>query len=395
MPAKCRDRLDVTGPPHRSAHGSRRHPPAPIPPGPAVPTPLPTRVRVDGDRIVVERLVLADAALAAFLAERPATTGRPSSSAPCASACSRSRTPASRSTWTSSGPSSRSSCARPSRSTSRPPQALEQTLRANFADGDGRLPRTLEKFLGDRGALRGDGRRAVRRDEARQRHRPDRPDARALLRRRRLQARATCSTRPGSTRRCTSSARRSRTGSRALEERLVAIEAAAAARGAERARSAAKGGDFEDLLEAMLGRPRPRRRRPARPDRDRGRRRHQVQEGRLRPDPRRAGRARLRPAGRRSRPRTARCRCGRCARSSARPARTAARPSRLVVFTPAHAPAGVAPFNVVGDDVYCVIDPEAPDPATLEAAVRLARLLALASLASARSRWTPRPSPRR
>ena len=32
-------------------------------------------------------------------------------------------------------------------------------------------------------------------------------------------------------------------------------------------------------------------------------------------------------------------------------------------------------------DVYCVIDPEAPEPATLEAAIRLARLLALASLA--------------
>jgi hypothetical protein len=52
----------------------------------------------------------------------------------------------------------------------------------------------------------------------------------------------------------------------------------------------------------------------------------------------------------------------------------------VVVFTPAHAPSGVAPFNLVGDDVYCVIDPEAPEPATLEAAVRLARLLALASL---------------
>src|SRR4029079_17790539 len=37
-------------------------------------------------------------------------------------------------------------------------------------------------------------------------------------------------------------------------------------------------------------------------------------------------------------------------------------------------------FNLVGDDVYCVVDPAAPDPATLEAAVRLARLLALASL---------------
>ncbi len=27
-------------------------------------------------------------------------------------------------------------------------------LRQNFADGDGRLPRTLERFLGDRGQLR-------------------------------------------------------------------------------------------------------------------------------------------------------------------------------------------------------------------------------------------------
>ena len=52
----------------------------------------------------------------------------------------------------------------------------------------------------------------------------------------------------------------------------------------------------------------------------------------------------------------------------------------VVVFTPAHAPSGIAPFNLVGDDVYCVIDPDAPEPATLEAAIRLARLLALASL---------------
>ena len=55
-------------------------------------------------------------------------------------------------------------------------------------------------------------------------------------------------------------------------------------------------------------------------------------------------------------------------------------PSRSSIFTPAHAPSGVAPFNLVGDDVYCVIDPDDPDPATLEAAIRLARLLALASL---------------
>ena len=48
---------------------------------------------------------------------------------------------------------------------------------------------------------------------------------------------------------------------------------------------------------------------------------------------------------------------------------------------PAHAPTGIAPFAVVAGDVYCVIDPEAPERATLDAAIRLARLLALASLA--------------
>ena len=53
----------------------------------------------------------------------------------------------------------------------------------------------------------------------------------------------------------------------------------------------------------------------------------------------------------------------------------------LVVFTPGHAPAGIAPFDVRLGDVYCVIDPEAPDAAVLEAAVRLARLHGLATLA--------------
>ena len=54
--------------------------------------------------------------------------------------------------------------------------------------------------------------------------------------------------------------------------------------------------------------------------------------------------------------------------------------SALVVFSAAHAPAGIAPFDVRMGDVYCALDPDAPDPATLEAALRLARLLAVASL---------------
>ncbi|HEU4571349.1 MAG TPA: hypothetical protein VFR93_01580, partial [Candidatus Limnocylindrales bacterium] len=53
----------------------------------------------------------------------------------------------------------------------------------------------------------------------------------------------------------------------------------------------------------------------------------------------------------------------------------------LVVFTPAHAPTGIAPFDVRSGDVYCVLDPESPDLATLEAATKLARLVAVASVA--------------
>ena len=52
----------------------------------------------------------------------------------------------------------------------------------------------------------------------------------------------------------------------------------------------------------------------------------------------------------------------------------------VAVFTPKHAPAGVAPFDVRSGHVLCVIDPEAPDATTLAAAVRLARLYAIASL---------------
>jgi hypothetical protein len=52
----------------------------------------------------------------------------------------------------------------------------------------------------------------------------------------------------------------------------------------------------------------------------------------------------------------------------------------LAVFTPAGAPAGVAPLTVIGSDVYCVYDREADDGIALEAGVRLARALALASL---------------
>jgi len=129
---------------------------------------------------------------------------------------------------------------------------LEQTLRLNFADGDGRLPRTLEQFLGDRGALRSmvdELFDETRRDSAIGRigtmleryFDGDASKLAILLDPTRLhspmfQFREEISG-----------------GFKALEERLVAIEAAAAARGAERARSAAKGADFEAVLDDLLG----------------------------------------------------------------------------------------------------------------------------------------------
>ena len=73
-------------------------------------------------------------------------------------------------------------------------------------------------------------------------------------------------------------------------------------------------------------------------------------------------------------------------RRAARGARRTGRPpSRSPSSGRHHAPAGIAPFDVRAGDVYCVIDPADPDPATLDAAIRLARLLAIASLRDAAS----------
>jgi hypothetical protein len=53
----------------------------------------------------------------------------------------------------------------------------------------------------------------------------------------------------------------------------------------------------------------------------------------------------------------------------------------VAVFTPEHAPAGIEPFDVRYGHVFCVVDPNDPDQATLAAAIRLARLCAVATLA--------------
>jgi hypothetical protein len=258
--------------------------------------------------------------------------------------------------------------------------ALEQVLRTNFADGEGRLPRTMEAFLGDRGSLRKMVEELfdpARRDSAigrigRMLETYFDGDASHL-------ARLLDPTRNGSP--LHEFRREIADGFRSVGDRLVALEAAASARASERARSAAKGGDYEDLLEELLGN-------VARgagdlldrtsldagavlkskkgdfvltidPAMTRGADVRVVVEAKDRPMSMRAMRDELREA---------------------RENRSAA--VALAVVTPAHAPAAVAPFAIVGGDVYCVLDPADPEPAVLEAAVRLARLLALATLDS-------------
>jgi hypothetical protein len=340
---------------------------------------LPTNeVRVEADRIVIERLVVRDAGLAVLLAERPAED-RPAfveralkigllalQDAGVTVNVDIVRTEFEKLLQQSEQVNVRAA------------EALDQTLRSNFADGDGRLPRTLERFLGDKGALRayvGDLFDETKRDSAIGRMRTllgtyfdgDASKLAVLLDPTRQNS-------PMHQFRVEISREFDR-----LNERLTAIEAAAAARGAERARSAAKGADFEDLLEAMLA------------DLARGSGDLLDRTGGEAGDTMRSKKGdfvvTVNPAHTagsevrivveaKDRPMS-----GRAMRDELREAkenRTAA--VGLVVFSPAHAPAGIAPFDLRAGDVYCVIDPADPEPATLEAAVRLARLLALASL---------------
>jgi hypothetical protein len=344
---------------------------------PPPPEPV-TSVLVDGDRIVVDRLVLVDPALAGYLEarsaeERPAIAERALKIGLLA--------------LQDTGVTVNVDVVRAEfeklvhqaeQVNERAAVALAETLRTNFADGDGRLPRTLEKFLGDRGALRGmveelfDERK---RDSAIGRIRGmlesyfdgDASKLAVLLDPTRLNS-------PMHQFRQEIAA-----GFKSVEERLVAIEAAANARATERAKSAAKGADFEDLLEAILG------------DLARGAgdlfdrtadeagdtMRSKKGDFVLTVNPTLARGCDLRIVVEAK----DRKMSGREMREELRDAKTNRSAAvALVVFTPAHAPSGIAPFDVRAGDVYCVLDPAAPDHATLEAALRLARLLALNTL---------------
>src|SRR6476469_3652792 len=213
---------------------------------------LPTNeIRVEGDRIVIERFVVRDPTLAAVLAQsdpedRPAVVERALKVGLLA---------IQDVAATMDVDVVRDEFDKLLRSTEQANQraadALDQMLRANFADGDGRLPRTLERFLGDRGQLRAFVNELfdeTKRDSAIGRMKTllgtyfdgDASRLAQLLDPTRMnsplhQFRAEVSD-----------------GFAKLNDRLTAIEAAATARATERSKSAAKGGDFEVLLEGML-----------------------------------------------------------------------------------------------------------------------------------------------
>jgi ribosomal 50S subunit-associated protein YjgA (DUF615 family) len=335
-------------------------------------------IRVEGDRIVVERLILADASLAAGLAERPADD-RP---AVVERALRIGLLALQDASMTVDVDVVRREfdklVAQASAANEQAARAVEEVLRTNFADGEGRLPRTLERFLGDRGALRqfvDELFDETKRDSALGRiggllgtyFDGDRSKLALLL----------DPTRLGSP--LHQFRQEIADGFRGVHERLATIEAASRARAEERARSAAKGGDFEDLLAELLG------------DIARGSGdlldRTSIETGAvlgskkgdfvLTLDPRLTRGADLRVvleakdramSQRAMREELREARQNRCAAVS------------VAIWSPAHAPSGIAPFALVGEDVHVVVDPKAPDRAYLEAAIRLARVLALGTL---------------
>jgi hypothetical protein len=256
-------------------------------------------------------------------------------------------------------------------------EALEQVLRTNFSDGDGRLPRTLEAFLGDRGKLR---------SMVEELFDPQRRDSAIGRISTMLESYF-----DGDASRLATLLDPTRMGSplhqfrlevadgfKTLHEKLVAIEAAQNARAGERAKSAAKGTDFEDLLEELLGEiargANDLLERTGTDAGDAGRSKKGDFVLTLDPDLTRGTELRIVIEAKDRRV------SGREMREELRAAKTNRDATvGLVVFTPAHAPTGIAPFDVRAGDVYAVLDPAEPDPTTLHAAIRLARLLALAS----------------
>jgi hypothetical protein len=336
------------------------------------------RVRVDGERVLVDHLVLADGAAAAWLGaqpmddhallvERALKIGLTALQGVGVTL----NVDAVRAEFDRFADQSRAA-------NEQAAAALEQVLRTNFADGDGRLPRTLESFLGDRGKLK------AMVDEL---FDPKRRDSAIGQIGSMLEtyfdgdgsrlAQLLDPTRLGSP--LHQFRIEMERGFKALQEQLVALEAAQRARADERSRSSAKGADFEDLLEAMLGEiargSNDLLERTGTDAGDAGRSKKGDFVLTLDPDRTRGCEVRIVVEAKDRRM------SGREMRDELRAAKTNRDAAvGLVVFTPAHAPAGIAPFDVRAGDVYTVLDPADPDAATLEAAVKLARLVALTAV---------------
>ncbi|NJD28814.1 MAG: hypothetical protein FIA92_11020 [Chloroflexi bacterium] len=336
------------------------------------------RVRVTGERIEVDRLVVTDPGLAAWLAAQPmddhallVERALKIGLSALQSVGVTVNLDAVRAEFERFADQSRAA-------NEKAAQALEQVLRTNFGDGDGRLPRTLEAFLGDRGKLRS----MV--DELFDPKRQDSAVGRiATMLGAYFDGDGSRLAQLLDPTRMNSPLHQFRTevdqGFKALHEKLVALEAAQAARAGERAKSAAKGADFEGLLEDLLGEiargGNDLLERTGTDAGDAGRSKKGDFVLTIDPDLARGCELRIvveakdrKVSGREMREELRAAKANRDAAIG------------LVVFTPAHAPAGIAPFDVRAGDVYAVLDPADPDPATLHAAVRLARLLALASV---------------
>jgi len=339
-------------------------------------------VRVEGEHIVIDNLRVTDRALAAFVDQRP-----PDDRAELVDRALRIGLHALQDAGTSIDVEfvRREFDALLERNASaneRAARELDQVLRTNFADQDGRLPRTLERFLGDRGQLNkfvSDLFDESKRDSAIGRMRYllgtyfD-GDASRL-------AQLLDPTRLGSP--LHQFRNEMAQGFEKLNERLASLEAAQVARTSERSKSAAKGVDFEDLLEDMLGE-------TARGAGDLVERtgslagdviRSKKGDFLLTIDPQWCHGADLRVVieakNRRLSWRELREELDDAKRN--RSAQMA-----LAIFTREHAPAGIEPFDVRYGHVFCVVDPDAPDLQTLSCAVRLARLYAVATLAERR-----------
>lgn len=345
---------------------------------PALPPRPAATVTVVGDHLTIERLTLTDAGLAAFVGERPEDERTAIVERALRIGLLALQDAGVQVNVDVVRREFETLLSRSAAANEKAAQALDGVLRQNFADGDGRLPRTLEKFLGDRGQLRSFVQELfdeTKRDSAIGRMKlllggyfdGDASKLATLL----------DPTRMGSP--LHQFRREVSDGFAKLNDRLTSIEAAAATRASERQKQAQKGADFEVVVAELLG------------EVVRGSGDLVDRTGSETGDVARSKKGDLlltldtgltRGAELRV---VVECKDRAISGKQMRDELAEAKRNRgacvaLVCFTPQHAPSGIAPFDVRSGDVYCVIDPETPQQSILEAAVRLARLLALATL---------------